>query len=165
MENKGVELYDSPEFMAFIKAADQYITKLEKKDYPSSEDEVCVYCQQKLLDKSSIELLSSYRKVLNDTTQQDIQQVQGKIKSFSDKVTAISEDTKFHLAVFGTDENSVAIQPDFLKTYNSAISDFKKIISGQDTITTEANKLLIPFEKTISLLIEKKESHRKKPYR
>jgi archaellum component FlaC len=31
VEKKGVELYDSPEFMAFIKAADQYITKLDKK--------------------------------------------------------------------------------------------------------------------------------------
>lgn len=155
VEKKGVELYDSPEFMAFIKAADQYITKLNKKDYPSSDEEVCVYCQQKLSDNSSLELLKSYRKVLNDTTQQDIQQVQGKIKSLSDKIIAISEDNKFHLAVFGADEKSVAIQPDFLKTYNTTIRDFKKLIAGQDTKTIEAYKMLIPFDNTISFLGEK----------
>jgi hypothetical protein len=155
VEKKGVELYDSPEFMAFIKAADQYITKLDKNDYPSSDDEVCVYCQQKLSDKSSLELLKSYRKVLNDTTQQDIQQVQGKIKSFSDDIIAVSEDNKFHQAVFGADEKADAIQPDFLKTYNTTISDFKKLIAGQDTKAIEAYKLLIPFDNTVSLLDEK----------
>jgi len=155
VEKKGVELYDSPEFMAFIKAADQYITKLDKADYPSSEDEVCVYCQQKLSDKSSLELLKSYRKVLNDTTQQDIQKVQGTIKAFSDTIIVIPEDNKFNLAIFGADEKAVAIQPDFLKTYNKTVSDFKKLIAGQDTKTIEAYKLLIPFDNTISLLDEK----------
>ena len=155
VETKGVELYDSPEFMAFIKAADQYITKLDREDYPSSEDEVCVYCQQKLSDKSSLELLKSYRKVLNDTTQQDIQKVKGTIKAFSDTIIAIPEDNKFHLAVFGADEKAAAIQPDFIKTYNTTVSDFKKLIDGQDTKTIEAYELLIPFDNTISLLDEK----------
>ncbi|MBM9515230.1 AAA family ATPase [Desulfogranum marinum] len=155
VEKKGVELYGSPEFMTFIKAADQYIAKLDKKDYPSSDDEVCVYCQQKLSDKSSLELLKSYRKVLNDTTQQDIQQVQGKISSFSDDIIAVSEDNKFYQAVFGADEKAVAIQPVFLKTYNTTISDFKKLIAGKDTKAIKAYKLLIPFDNTVSLLDEK----------
>lgn len=155
VENKGVELYNSPEFMAFIKAADQYITKLDKNDYPSTDNEVCVYCQQKLSDKSSLELLKSYRNVLNDTTQQDIQKVQGEIKFFSDDIFAISEDNKFHQAVFGADEKAVAVQPDFLKTYNTTISNFKKLIAGKDTKAIEAYKLLIPFDYTVSLLDEK----------
>jgi ABC-type Mn2+/Zn2+ transport system ATPase subunit len=92
---------------------------------------------------------------LNDTTQQDIQQVQGKIKSFSDDIIAVSEDNKFHQAVFGADEKADAIQPDFLKTYNTTISDFKKLIAGQDTKAIEAYKLLIPFDNTVSLLDEK----------
>lgn len=155
VEEKGVELYDSPEFMAFIKAADKYITKLDKEDYPASEDEICVYCQQKLSDKSSLDLLKSYREVLNDTTQQDIQKVQGKIKAFSDTIVAIPEDNKFHLAVFGADEKAVPIQPGFLKTYNRAVSDFKKLIAGQNAKTIESYKLLISFDNTINLLDDK----------
>jgi len=158
VEEKGVELYESPEFMEFIKAADQYISKLGKEDYPSGEDEVCVYCQQKLSDKSSFELLSSYRKVLNDTTQQDIRKTQRSIKKFSTKIDALSENNKFHLAVYGTDENSVAIQPDFICKYNSAITNLKKIVSSQDTKEIEEYKLDISFEDNVSSLAQKKES-------
>lgn len=157
VEEKGVELYESPEFMAFIKAADQYITRLGKEDYPSGEDEVCVYCRQKLSEKSAFELLQSYRKVLNDTTQQDIRKVERSIEIFANKIDAISEDNKFHLAVYGVDENSAVVQPDFICKYNSAITKLKKIVSGQDTKEVESYELGISFENIVSSLTIKME--------
>ena len=157
VEEKGVQLYDSPEFMAFIKAADQYITKIGKEDYPSGEDEVCVYCQQKLSDKSSLELLQSYRKLLNDTTQQDIAKVTKNIKDFADKIDLLSDDNKFNIAVYGLNDNSAAIQPVFLKTYNSAIEGLKKIVSCHVAKDVADYEFVVPFEETISNLKTKKE--------
>lgn len=157
VKEKGVQIYKSPEFMAFIKAADQYITKIDKDDYPSGEEEICVYCQQKLADKSSLELLQSYRKFLSDTTQQDIVKAKKAIKDFADIIANISEDNQFHITVYGTDEESVAIQPEFIQTYNSAISELKKIVSSKVAKDVEEYEFGIPFDGTISSLNTKKE--------
>jgi len=157
VEEKGVQLYDSPEFIAFIKAADQYITKIGKKDYPSGEEDVCVYCQQKLSDKSSLELLQSYRKLLNETTQQDIAKVTKNIKNFADIIALFSEENKFNIAVYGIDDDSASIQPDFLKTYNSAIEGLKKVVMGRVAKDVADYKFAVPFDDTISTLEAKKE--------
>jgi len=72
-EVNSVRLYESVEFKEFITAADVYLKTLDQSTYPGPGDR-CLYCNQPLED-SAAELLANYKRLLNDTTRQDIQRL------------------------------------------------------------------------------------------
>ncbi len=128
---KGVELYESEEFSGFIRAADNYIKKLGKDDYPKDEDEICIYCRQKLTDKEAIELLTSYRLLLNDPTQAQIRQHTQSFTTLQSKLNGIISKITFHYPSYGEDEEKKPIQPDFIVNFCKTVEGSKKIADSK----------------------------------
>jgi DNA repair protein RadC len=95
-ERRGIEFFDSEEFKNFIQAADEYLKKLNKLNYPESSDEICIYCRQKLSSEDSLELLRSYRKLLHDSTQDEITSYENRISTILEKLNKINTDLKLY---------------------------------------------------------------------
>ena len=52
------------------RAIEQY--KKLKENYPNNTDDTCVYCKQDFQNEQARNLVESYSKILNDTTQAEI---------------------------------------------------------------------------------------------
>lgn len=132
VSEKGVEVVSLPEFQAFIEAADKYLQKLPNAEYPESEEDICIFCNQPLKASESIDLIKKYRLILHDTTQQELQNVR---KDFRDSLSTLKTELKeltIHQHTFGTDENGNALQPPVVTTFNSSIKETVKKLAGYD---------------------------------
>lgn len=130
-QERGVELYESAEFSSFIRAADNYIKRLGKDDYPIDEGEICIYCRQKLTDKDAIKLLTSYRLLLNDPTQTQIRQNKQSLTTLQSKLNSITSKITLHYPSYGEDEEKKPIQPDFILNFCKKVEGLKKIADSK----------------------------------
>ncbi|MES3017445.1 MAG: AAA family ATPase [Bacteroidota bacterium] len=121
---KGIEFYETREFNSFIAAADKYLKLLNKPDYPA-QNEVCLYCRQPL-ESAARDLLLQYKILLNDKTQETLQQSILQQNTLIDSIKSIENNLTFTSPVFGLDDNEKAIQPLLIQQYNKIISTFKE---------------------------------------
>jgi len=129
---RGIEFYESEEFATFIKAADEYIKKLGKEDYPRDEGEICIYCRQKLAEKDARKLLTSYRLLLSDPTQAQIKEHTRLFSALYSKLTNIDTELVLHHPSFGANGKGEPVQPTFLKEFSEDMKKFKDIAETQD---------------------------------
>lgn len=122
--SKGVEFYETNEFKDFLSAAESYIKKINKTEYPQ-EDDVCIYCRQPL-EKDAMELLANYRRLLNDKTEENIAKLKRTKQSLIEQVTGIDTAVKLSFASFGLDEQEKPVQPTEFVSYNKNASTLKK---------------------------------------
>lgn len=122
-KSEGIEFYETNEFKSFLSAAEAYIKKIDKKEYPQ-EDDVCVYCRQ-TLEKDAKELLANYRRLLNDKTEENIAKLKGIKQSLIEQVKEIDTSLKLSFASFGLDDEEKPVQPSEFVTFNEDASTFK----------------------------------------
>lgn len=122
-EEKGIKFYQTQEFATFISSAERYIKILGNEQYPNDSD-TCVYCLQPI-DKSARELLNNYRILLNDKSQEELNQLNKERVQLLSKVSKIEVSLKFHQSTFGIDINSNPIQPSKIIEYNNKLSSYK----------------------------------------
>ena len=154
-EERGIALYKTKEFNDFIKAADKYIQKLDKKDYPKDKNETCVYCGQKLTDRDARELLANYRILLSDTTQTEIRGYVELLKVLREKIKNINSDIKLYHPSFGENEEKEPIQPKFLEQFCKKINEFKKLAETEKINIIQEKKFNIDYEKIETKIIKK----------
>ncbi len=123
-DRNGIKFYDSSEYKSFITSAEAYINKLQLATYPT-EDDKCVYCNQEL-SVDAINLLKSYRALLNDTTEKDLKNVQKEKDIYIENLKKIDTNIKFIQPTYGMDEKELPRQPDTIKNYNETISSVTK---------------------------------------
>lgn len=153
-EAKGIELYQSNEFQSFIKSAEAYIKILNKEEYPQ-EGDVCVYCKQPL-EKAGKELLLSYRVLLNDKTQENLQSLKKKKADVIGQASKHDTQLFLHQPAFGRDNEQQVIQPAELTEYNETIETFKAACISDVETSGEAPSF--DFTSYINFLTEKKNS-------
>lgn len=122
-EKKGIKFYDSKEFNSFIQAAENYIKIIDKPEYPE-EGDTCVYCLQPL-ENSAKELLKSYRTLLNDRTQETLNELRKRKANLIRQVSQVETNLIFHQSTFGVDENQVPKQPKEITEYNKVLGELK----------------------------------------
>lgn len=122
-EAKGIEFYETDQFKSFLGAAEAYIKKIEKPQYPK-EDDVCVYCRQPLKSDAR-ELLANYRKLLNDKTEENLAKLKRAKESLINKVKEIDTLLKLNQASFGLDEKENPIQPTEFEQFDKEASALK----------------------------------------
>ncbi|MCK4821094.1 hypothetical protein KA005_35345, partial [bacterium] len=103
-EERGIHFFESVEFSDFIKAADEYIKKIDQEEYPKDEEEICIYCRQELREKDARDLLKNYRLLLNDPTQELIKQNTQNFSSLQIKLKNIDTEITLHHPSFGVGE-------------------------------------------------------------
>jgi ABC-type Na+ transport system ATPase subunit NatA len=150
-KQRGIELFDSDEFQNFIAAADDYISALEKNNYPEKDD-VCVYCRQELTDPKAQFLLKTYRELLNDTTEEDIKKLKKELNRVSGIISKLRSDIVFHHPVFGQDDEENPMQPDYLTKYNKSLTALQEVVNGGDNTTIQSKKMDTDFAGVIALL-------------
>jgi len=130
-ERRGIQFYDSPEFRAFLVAAESYIEQLDNIDYPT-ENDVCIYCRQPFLESDSILLLKQYRELLNDTTQSDLKTLSSKIETLTTRIQELTDILSLHQSSFGEKADGTAHQPDDLVMYARRITEIKKVLQSRN---------------------------------
>lgn len=156
-ERRGIEFFDSEEFKNFIQAADEYLKKLNKLNYPESSDEICIYCRQKLSSEDSLELLRSYRKLLHDSTQDEITSYENRISTILEKLNKINTDLKLYYSSFGSNEKGEPNQPKLLTDFCQKIQVFQEIAKTKDYRKIKAKRFDINYNNIIRKLNEKSE--------
>lgn len=154
-DERGIEFYESEGFAKFIKAADEYIKKLGKEDYPRDEEEICIYCRQKLTDQDARELLTSYRLLLRDPTQAQIKE---NIRLFSvlhSRLRKIDTEIFLHHPSFGSNSKGEPSQPAFLKEFSEGIKGYKDIAETQDAKQIQEKNYDIYYEEITNELERK----------
>jgi len=151
-ENNGIEFYETPQFQSFIKAAEDYIKVIDKPDYPNSQD-TCIYCLQPLEDEAKL-LLSSYKTLLNDKTQENLLAFKQQKTKLINQVLKIETDMIFHQPTFGIDENQKTIQPAEILEYNKTLETLKLTFTTDKVV--EGSSFSFDYDKYIKLLTNKK---------
>lgn len=123
-ETNGITFYETPQFHSFIKAAEDYIKVIDKPEYPA-EDDTCVYCKQPL-EITAKELLKSYRTLLNDKTQENLQTLKNRKKGLVDLVATIDTNLILHQHTFGANDDQTAKQPSEIAEYNEVLGALKE---------------------------------------
>ena len=157
-ERRGIEFFNSEEFKNFIQAADEYLKKLNKLNYPENSDEICIYCRQKLSSEDSLELLRSYRKLLHDSTQDEITSYENRISTILEKLNKINTDLKLYYSSFGSNEKGEPNQPKLLTGFCQKIRVFQEIAKTKDYRKIKAKRFDINYKAIIRKLNEQAES-------
>jgi energy-coupling factor transporter ATP-binding protein EcfA2 len=151
-ENNGIEFYETLQFQSFIKAAEDYIKVIDKPDYPNSQD-TCIYCLQPLEDEAKL-LLSSYRTLLNDKTQENLLAFKQQKTKLINQILKIETDLVFHQPTFGIDENQKIIQPAEILEYNKTLETLKLTFTTDKVV--EGSSFSFDYDKYIKFLTNKK---------
>src|SRR5690606_18374437 len=133
-KDKGVEFYESDEFKTFLNAAEAYIKKINKPEYPQEKD-VCVYCQQPLEDGAK-ELLNNYRKLLNDTTEEKLTKQKSDKALLISRVREIEASFKLNYPSFGTDEEGNLLQPTVFEQFSKQATALKNTFIKDEVAET-----------------------------
>ncbi len=127
-ELNGISFYATTEFQSFITSAENYIKLLDNPGYPGDND-ICVYCRQPLEDSAKL-LLDSYRKLLNDKTQETLQSVKRKKSDLLNRISGVNTTFSFHQPTFGADGGQMPIQPKEIEDYNRELQTLKVELSS-----------------------------------
>jgi energy-coupling factor transporter ATP-binding protein EcfA2 len=153
-ECNGIEFYETPQFQSFIKAAEDYIKIINKPEYPNTE-ESCIYCLQPLENDAKV-LLSSYRRLLNDQTQEDLSELKEQKINLINQVIKIETNLFFHQPTFGINENEKAIQPAEILEFNKTLENLKSTFTTDKVV--EGSALNFDYTKYIKFLTDKKKA-------
>ena len=153
-EQNGIEFYETEEFKSFIQAAEDYIKIIDKPGYPSEED-TCVYCLQPI-EQPAKDLLKSYRTLLNDTTQENLNKLREQKTNLLQQVLQIETNLTFHQPTFGVDENEKAIQPKEITEYNKNLGELKTTFTTDKVVT--GSTFIFDYAKHIKFLRDKREA-------
>lgn len=150
-DTNGIEFYETQQFQSFIKAAEDYIKIINKRDYPSIED-TCVYCLQPL-ESSAKELLTSYRTLLNDKTHENLLLLKQQKTNLINQVLKIETNLTFHQPTFGVDEKENPIQPAEIIEYNKNLGTLKTNFTTDKV--KDGSTFNIDYPKYIKFLTDK----------
>ena len=146
-EQRGIKFYETEEFKKFIQSAEDYIKIIDKPEYPE-EGDTCVYCLQPL-ENSAKELLKSYRTLLNDKTQENLNDLRKRKNDLIRTVSQVETNLIFHHSTFGIDEKQNPIQPKEVTDYNKNLSTLKTTFMSdkieQDSVFTFDYQKYIKF--------------------
>lgn len=145
-EQRGIEFYESGEFNNFIRAADEYLKRLGKDDYPVDGKEICIYCRQKLADQDARELLRSYRLLLNDPIQAQVKKHLQAFSTLNTNLNNIDDNTSLHHASFGMNGEGKPVQPPFLTKFRDDIKRLKKIAGTKNKIQVQGTTFAIDYD-------------------
>jgi energy-coupling factor transporter ATP-binding protein EcfA2 len=151
-ESNGIEFYETPQFQYFIKAAEDYIKVINKTEYPNTQD-TCIYCLQPLGNEARV-LLSSYRTLLNDKTQENLSALKQQKINLINQVLKIETNLLFHQPIFGVDENQKAIQPAEILEYNKTLESLKTTFTTDKIIVDSV--FSFDYAKYIKFFTDKK---------
>ncbi len=159
-EEKGVELYNSKEFLSFIESAEKYIKQFDKNDlYPRDKDEeLCIFCRQPLRDSSARKLIQDYRKVLNSTRNKEISTIQGKILEIKRNFSQLSCDFSFKYPIFEEKEMAENKGDNIVPFELTELINFSKNIKSVVIDNKEIQIQKFDFSNIDKLLEEKKEN-------
>ncbi len=152
-ETRGIEFYDSTEFLDFLKSADALIKKINDANFPDSDGSVCLYCRH-LLDEEAKILLSSYKKMLNDTTQDQIKLIKQRREYLISELSLVGASLEFHQRTFGVNEDGSIIQPTIMCDYNEKMKNLKQQILEQNV--DESTNFDIDYDCIVGFLESKK---------
>jgi energy-coupling factor transporter ATP-binding protein EcfA2 len=150
-EKSGISFYNSDEFQNFIKAAEEYIRILNKSDYPNDTDK-CIYCLQPI-NTNAKNLIETYRKILNDKTQQELVELREQKNNLISSIQQINSILTIHFGSFGTDEDNNPVQPPEILEYNRLLTDIKD--SFINNRLPDSSTFTFDYEKYINFLSEK----------
>lgn len=150
-ETNGIEFYETKQFQSFIKAAEDYIQIINKPDYPRAED-TCVYCLQPL-ESSAKELLTSYRTLLNDKTQENLLLLKQQKTNLINQVLQVDTNLIFHQPTFGVDEKQKPIQPAEILEYNKNLGILKTTFTTDKV--NDGSTFSFDYSKYIKFLTDK----------
>jgi len=153
-ESNGIAFYETEQFQSFIKSAENYIKILNKNEYPV-ENENCVYCLQPL-DTSARELITSYRNLLNDKTQENLSALKQKKSNLINQVLQIDVALTLNQTTFGLDSEQKPIQPLELVEYNKEVGELKTTFISDKVIG--GSIFNFDYNKYSKFLSDKKES-------
>lgn len=153
-ESNGIEFYETQQFQHFIKAAEDYIKIISKPEYPTAQD-TCIYCLQPLTNEAEI-LLTGYRTLLNDRTQESLLVFKEQKIKLIDEVLKIETNLFFHQSTFGLDENQKTIQPSQILEYNATLEKLKTIFTTDKV--NDNSTFDFDYTKYIKFLTEKKDA-------
>jgi len=125
---KDVKFFESEAFKQFLLSAETYIRLLDNEEYPTAGD-VCIFCQQKL-DVSGEELVIAYRKILNDNTQNKIQEIRSQINILISQLSSLDVSIIFNQPTFGLDADGNALQPAEINDLCIKLSKTKEYINN-----------------------------------
>lgn len=148
----GIEFYETTEFQAFIKSAEDYIKIINKPDYPKSND-LCIYCKQPL-ESAANELLQSYRVLLNDKTQDSLKQLRIDKAALIKSINSIDVNIVFNQTTFGISDDEKPVQPTEIDEYNKKLIVLKTTFISDKV--TDGSKFIFDYEKYIRFLSDKK---------
>ncbi len=151
-EERGVELYETDEFVSFIRAADDYIKKIGKTDYPEADDEICIYCRQRLFEEGARELLASYRQLLNDPTQVQLKEHTRLLSVLQTQLKNIDTKSVLRHPSYGKNEKGEPIQPTILKQLSEQIEEFKDLAKKGDTKSIKEKEFDIDYDRILKEL-------------
>lgn len=157
-ESKGIRFYETAQFKSFINAAEEYIKLLDNPDYPK-EGDICPYCQQPL-ESSANELLSSYRTLLNDKSEEELAKINKNRSELIDRISQIDYVIQFNRNTFGVDDKLNNIQPDEIIKYNSLINNL--ISTFKEGKINSESKFSFDYDIYIQFLKVKKEEFKNK---
>jgi hypothetical protein len=157
-EQRGIQFYESEEFANFIRAADDYLKKLAKPDYPADNDEICIYCRQKFSDQDARELLKSYRLLLNDPTQAQIKAHAQAFSALNTSLKNIDTNLAFHHASFGTNNENKPVQSLFLTEFCGEIKRLQKIAEFKSKTQIQGAIFAIEYNQVMEQLDQKAQS-------
>jgi len=145
-EEQGIQMFETDAFKDFIQAADNYLKLLDRESYPEAGD-TCLYCRQPL-EQSGQELLANYKRLLNNTTQQDKQRLVEQREALISSVKPVDAGLVFHQAVFGFGQDKRPIQPRELTQYNERLAQLKVIfehnlVTGETAVDVDYDDLLL----------------------
>ena len=152
-ETNGIEFYETPQFQSFIKAAEDYVKIINKPEYPS-DGESCIYCLQPLENEAKI-LLSSYRTLLNDKTQENLSALKQQKTNLINQVLKIETNLFFHQSTFGIDDKQITVQPKEILEYNTTLEGLKSTFTTDKVV--EGSLFNFDYDKYIKFLTDKKE--------
>lgn len=146
-EEKGIEYFDTPEFIDFIKSAETYIKKLNNENYPQEKGK-CIYCQQEITDIESIQLIKNYRKALESKIDKEIEVEEKELKKIEDDFTKLNKLLVINNNSFGEDELQNPLQPEILSEFNQFVERVIQSVVEKNIKTLENFN---EFEKKIEI--------------
>lgn len=150
-ETNGIQFYETRQFQSFIKAAEDYIKIINKPEYPNSSD-TCVYCLQPL-ENSAKELLTSYRTLLNDKTQENLLALNKQKTNLINQVLKVETNLNFRSPTFGVDASEQIIQPAEIIEYNKNLGILKTTFTTDKV--TDSSTFNFDYTRYIKFLTDK----------
>jgi ABC-type Mn2+/Zn2+ transport system ATPase subunit len=157
-EAKGIEFYETKEFTDFIRAADDYLKKLGKDDYPADEKEICIYCRQKLSEEDARILLTNYRLLLRDPIQAQIKEQLQAFSALNTKLNNITDNIILYYPSYGKNGEDKPVQPSFLTNFCGDIKRLKQTVGTKDKGQVQEMTFAIDYSQILDQLDEQVES-------